>query len=418
MAADRASLTGWALPGGWRAATLGDLFDIQQGKALSAASRTATERHPFLRTRNVLWGELDLRTVDAMGMTDAERSKLTLAPGDLLVCEGGEIGRAAVWRGEIPDCSYQNHIHRLRPVRENVIPDFYAHWLRLAFTKLRLYEGAGTNTTIPNLSRGRLAGLVVPVPPLAEQERVARILATIRRAMTAQGHVLHATQRLRTSFLGERLLAPTDPSTKTQSSPYGPIPVSWSLYELQEICARVVDCPHTTPHFVDNGVLVIRNFNIRNGELDLSRPHFTSQAEYALRIARERPRPGDLVFSREAPVGQACIIPPGITASLGQRTMLLRPDTEIVLAEYLLGILCTPQLQSDMALKSTGVTAPHLNVADVRRLVIPVPRLAEQGELAVALVAVRKAVAQARAATAQVEGLFDSATASVLRAAA
>src|SRR5664280_1467942 len=120
LAAPPASATigDFALPSGWSIAPIGELFDIQQGKALSAAARTSPERFPFLRTSNVFWGRIDLRTIDAMGMSSAERSRLRLRAGDLLVCEGGDIGRAAIWSGEIEECYYQNHIHRLRPRRD------------------------------------------------------------------------------------------------------------------------------------------------------------------------------------------------------------------------------------------------------------------------------------------------------------
>jgi type I restriction enzyme S subunit len=177
------------------------VFDIQQGKALSAAARGASERFSFLRTSNVLWNQLDLRSVDAMGMSAQERSRLALVPGDLLVCEGGEIGRAAVWRGEMAECFYQNHIHRLRGRRE-LCADFFAFWFRYAFSMSDIYQGAGTRTTIANLSGGRLSALLVPFPPLEEQRRVSRILSTIQQAQAAGGAVSAALVTARKSLVG------------------------------------------------------------------------------------------------------------------------------------------------------------------------------------------------------------------------
>lgn len=200
----------YAVPAGWDIATIGELFSIQQGKALSAAARTASSRFPFLRTANVLWGNLDLTKVDRMGLSDVERAKLRLARGDLLVCEGGEIGRAAIWDGSIEECYFQNHIHRLRPLREDVSPSFYAYWLQLAFTRLGVYEGAGTKTTIANLSRGRLANLLVPVPPLEEQRRIARILSTIDQARLATENLLAQARGVRRSCFQDLFAAAAD----------------------------------------------------------------------------------------------------------------------------------------------------------------------------------------------------------------
>ena len=195
------SLGGHRLPTGWNVTIIGDLFQIQQGKALSAPARTANERFPFLRTSNVLWGALDLGHIDSMGMSDAERARLDLQEGDLLVCEGGEIGRCAVWRGELEQCYFQNHIHRLRPRDERVDTQFYVYWLQLAFTRLGVYSGAGTKTTIENLSGGRLAALKVPVPPMTEQIRVVRVMRSIQAAAVAGASCADATAVLERSLL-------------------------------------------------------------------------------------------------------------------------------------------------------------------------------------------------------------------------
>ena len=84
------------IPADWNTATFGDLFDIQQGKALNKKAREGPSPKLFLRTANVFWGELDLNKVDQMSFDAKEEAKYELIPGDLLVCEGGEIGRTAM----------------------------------------------------------------------------------------------------------------------------------------------------------------------------------------------------------------------------------------------------------------------------------------------------------------------------------
>jgi type I restriction enzyme S subunit len=102
--------------------------------------------------------------------------------GDLLVCEGGEIGRAAVWESKEPGYTYQNHLHRLRPlIGGSIEPKFAAAWLEVGFCHRKVYEGAGNKTTIPNLSRARLAELPMPVPAIDEQRDIVAILDAIDR---------------------------------------------------------------------------------------------------------------------------------------------------------------------------------------------------------------------------------------------
>lgn len=162
----------------WR--PLGELFEIGAGKTMSAAARSGSNKIPFLRTSNVLWDEIDLSSVDEMSIPERELPSKLLQSGDLLVCEGGEIGRAAMWNGEIEPMSFQNHLHRLRPIVRDIEPRFYVYFLHCAFTQLGIFEGAGNRTTIPNLSRNRLALLEVPQPSIEEQRAIVSVLVQVR----------------------------------------------------------------------------------------------------------------------------------------------------------------------------------------------------------------------------------------------
>lgn len=157
----------------WERKRLGELFDVQQGVAMSPERREGRTPYPFLRTLNVLWGRVDLSTLDKMDFTDEEVSKLSLKPGDLLVCEGGEVGRTAIWRGEMDTCLYQNHIHRLRKLNDTIVPQFYMYWMQAAFQVFGSYSGEESKTTIPNLSGNRLKSFMFPLPPTQEQKHVA-----------------------------------------------------------------------------------------------------------------------------------------------------------------------------------------------------------------------------------------------------
>ena len=173
----RKTMANGELPEGWSPTTIGAAFDVRQGKSLSAAKQTGLCTKPFLRTSNVLWGKLELAQLDQMDFTPKECEALALEPGDLLVCEGGDIGRTAIWKGEIQDCYYQNHLHRLRKRAGDVDPAFVMYWMQAAIKLWNRYEGHGNSTTIPNLSRSRLLEFEFAFPPLPEQRAIAGVLS-------------------------------------------------------------------------------------------------------------------------------------------------------------------------------------------------------------------------------------------------
>lgn len=132
------------LPEDWEVHKLIQLFEIQQGKALSPKHRKGISPFPFLRTPNVYWGRIDLTNLDYMDFTTEEVKKMALRIDDLLVCEGWDIGRTAIWEGQIEKCCFQNHLHRLRPLRKDVsCPKFFMYWMQASTLLLGLYIGAG-----------------------------------------------------------------------------------------------------------------------------------------------------------------------------------------------------------------------------------------------------------------------------------
>lgn len=222
----------------WPLTTLGEEFEIQQGKSLSPSSRRGDRPRPFLRTSNVLWGRVDLSTVDQMDFTDEEFSRLSLVDGDLLVCEGGDIGRAAVYRGPSGHYAYQNHLHRLRAKTDEIIPDFVVHWLRAAFTQLGLYEGVGNKTTIPNLSRARLSQLQIPKPDPEEQKRVAGILGQVQRAIEVEAAICDKLVALKSATMAKlfREGLRGEPLKQTE---IGEIPESWEVKPVSAVSDAV-----------------------------------------------------------------------------------------------------------------------------------------------------------------------------------
>jgi type I restriction enzyme S subunit len=144
-----------------------------------------------------------------------------------------------------------------------------------------------------------------------------------------------------------------------------------SFDSLESMCELIVDCPHSTPKWTDEGVIVLRNQNIRNGVLDLTTPSYTNEEDYQKRIKRAVPQAGDIVFTREAPMGEVCLIPKGLKCCLGQRQVLLRPKKGIS-GEYLFWALQSPHVQHQISWnEGTGTTVSNVRIPVLKALKIP-----------------------------------------------
>ncbi len=160
------------------------------------------------------------------------------------------------------------------------------------------------------------------------------------------------------------------------------------MMQLSHLCRAIVDCEHkTAPKSADGtGYPLIRTSDIGRGRLDLANAHRVDTAAYEAWTRRAVPQPGDLILAREAPVGNVAIVMPDTEPVLGQRTVLIRPNEELVDARYLTYRLLCYDVQYWMNAVANGATVPHLNVEDIRSLPIPtMPPLSRQQEIGTVL---------------------------------
>ncbi|WP_305730858.1 restriction endonuclease subunit S [Trichlorobacter ammonificans] len=154
---------------------IGDLFDVQLGKMLNEKAKQGNLL-PYLANFNVRWGSFDLTRLNEMTFSEKERKKFSLERGDLLMCEGGEIGRCAVWEEAYQPIYFQKALHRLRPLSRGTNAEFYCYFMQYIASKGDLPKLVG-ETSIAHLTREKLLCLRVPAPPLPEQTAIASLLS-------------------------------------------------------------------------------------------------------------------------------------------------------------------------------------------------------------------------------------------------
>jgi len=191
------------IPASWDTPPLAANFEVQLGKMLNAHALAGKSQRPYLRNLNVQWDRFDISDLAEMHFDEADRRRFALSPGDLLVCEGGEVGRAAIWQGEIQECYYQKALHRIRP-KKGANPRFLMYCLRAA-AKHAVFTVEGNLSTIVHLTREQLMAHRFPWPPDSEQASVVEILdglaAATRSAIDALGRQLNLIQERRQALI-------------------------------------------------------------------------------------------------------------------------------------------------------------------------------------------------------------------------
>ena len=154
----------------------GEITTSNLGKMLDA-KKNKGELQPYLANINVRWGEFDLNNLSQMRFLDSEKEKYELLPGDLVVCEGGEPGRCAIWERQSPNMKIQKALHRVRPTQETDIYYIY-YWLLNAGQKGQL-EKYFTGSTIKHLPGDKLKEIVLDIPDKESQNRIGHLLNSI-----------------------------------------------------------------------------------------------------------------------------------------------------------------------------------------------------------------------------------------------
>ena len=154
------------IPESWCWCRLDSIFYHNTGKALNS-SKTQGTKMQYITTSNLYWNKFELDKLKEMPFTENEIEKCTVSKGDLLVCEGGDIGRAAIWNYDYP-MRIQNHIHRIRPYLQ--VDMYFYYYVFYLYKSAGLIGGKGIG--IQGLSTNALGSLFIPLPPLAEQRRI------------------------------------------------------------------------------------------------------------------------------------------------------------------------------------------------------------------------------------------------------
>jgi len=380
------------LPEGWRSATLGAVCSKPQYGWTSRAAKSGRVR--YVRTTDISSGQIDWPSVPFCEDEPEDLEKYLIRKDDILVSRAGSVGLSYRVDDVPAKAVFASYLIRFN-VRRGVDPQFIENFL-----KSKAYWEAISDSTagiaIPNVNASKLGDIELPLAPSAEQYRIAAKIKAILVKVDASYERLDKIQIILKRFRQGVLAAGCDGrltadwrAAKGAAPSLSPgadealfdVPDGWSWKTVASVCARIVDCPHSTPQWTDSGRLCVRTTNFKPGVLDLSEVRFVSEETYQERIERLCPEPGDVLYSREGGIlGIACVIPPGVNLCLGQRMMLFRVSTDFD-GTLLMNWLNNPLILRRVVELTGGSASPHLNVGDIKEFPIPFPPPDEQQEI-------------------------------------
>ena len=377
---------------------LGELLPIKYGKSLPAAIRDGSGSVPVF---------------GSSGVVGHHSTALTNGP-TIIVGRKGNVG--AVHYSAVPCWPIDTAYFVEPPVGHS--PTYYRYLLS-SLNLVRLDK----STAIPGLSRDDYNAVKVAVHAPARQVEVVaeiekqfsrldeavanlqRVKANLKRYKASvlkaavEGRLVETEATLarregRTFENGEQLLqrilevrreswagkGKYKEPEGTNVSDLGELPEGWIWASAVQACEQVVDCHNKTAPYASTGIPLVRTTNIKDGRLLLDDTRYVDQPTYEFWSRRCPPVPGDVLFTREAPMGEAGIIPPGVKLCLGQRTMLMRPSPAIS-SSFLLSALLSPVVKDLIDRVAVGSGVKHLRVGDVERLPVPMPPVAEQARI-------------------------------------
>ena len=372
----------YELPEGWKWCRLGDFFTHTTGKALKKEN-TVGSLKKYITTSNIYWNYFDFSDIREMYFTDSELEKCTATKGDLLICNGGDVGRGAIWNFDYDIC-LQNHVSRLRKKTNNVSTEYFYYIFRF-YKDSGLINGKGIG--ISSLSAKAINELSIPLPPtLAEQERIVKrietMFAKLDQAQEKAQSVLDSFETRKAAILHKAF---TGELTEKWRKEKGVSDESWEKKRLEEVCEKIV-CGKTPKEFISvtGDIPYLKVYNISNNKIDFeTTPQFIPKGIHEGKLASSILKPYDVVMNIVGPpLRKVAIIPSDYPEwNMNQAIVRFRTLNEVNY-KYLYWALINPETLSSVIEETRGVVGQqNISVSQSRGLTIPVPSLPEQQEI-------------------------------------
>ena len=382
------------VPERWVVASLKRGFDVRLGKMLQSDSSSSEDALlPYLRAANIQWSGIDVADIKKMWFSPNERRQLALLPGDLLISEGGDVGRSTVWRGEIANCYFQNSVNRVR-AREGHFNQYLYYWI-VAIKDKGYIDVICNKSTIAHFTAEKVQAVPVPFPSGIEQSTIAAFLdretAKIDALIAEQQRLIALLKEKRQAVISHAVTKGLNSDAAMKDSGIewlGEVPEHWEITRLR----RVISSPLVNGIFkkkeeFGEGTLLVNvsdiyqnDFQIKFSDLDRVRCDTNEMNSYQV-------LPGDLFFVRSS-LKQEGIAVVAVASDYMEPAVFechlirARPNRRLLNARYGSYLFNSAMYRFEMIAKSKTTTMTTIDQEAILSVLIPTPPINEQKAIA------------------------------------
>ena len=341
--------------------------------------------------RETLTVGIDSLTNRAVEPNQLETRKLQR--GDLLLEKSGggekQLVGCVVYFDHDFDAVCSNFVARM-PVEPTLSARYWCYVHAGLYAGKLNYPAIKQSTGIQNLDANEYLNTLAAYPPADEQTQIAAFLDwktnQIDALIAKKKELMDKLKEKRLAIITQAVTKGLDPVAPLRESgiPWvGDIPKHWEILPIKYLLTAILDTEHKTcPYYDDGEFLVARTPNIRGGKLTLDGAKYTDADGYKEWTSRGVPKPGDILFTREAPAGEACIVPNDSPLCIGQRVVLFRTDSQILESRYAIYSIYGGAARNFIEMHSLGSTVTHFNMSEIAMIPMLAPPISEQTNIA------------------------------------
>ena len=380
---------------GWVYRTLGEVCESDLGKTLNSSKDTG-ELRPYLCAINILWDKIDITTLKQTRFEDSELERYTVRKGDLLICEGGDIGRAAIWDKDY-SIQYQNALHRVR-FTDSVAPRFCLYFFMHLKKSGILDRRYGKGITIKHLVKSSLMSIPIPVAPIENQQAIVAELDKINELIGLKKSQLSDLDSLAQSIFYEMFGDPVENEK------------GWEVKKLNKVSESITDGDHMPPPKSERGIpfLTISDINKETRELDFSNTFFVPQDYYDGLKEERKARTNDLLYTVTGSYGIPVIVKTDKQFCFQRHIALIRPMQKMLTTTFLCYWALSPSIKGVADKVATGIAQKTVGLNSIRQFDIVLPPLPLQQSFAAQITAIEQQKQRITASIKDLETLLAS----------